>query len=164
MTPCWVMHSVMYAVCHIGILKHYQTHIDILGYNFPPFFTLNFTFTQQLIPSYTPAFSFVIVRYTNMHIWFWIHYLYCNFMYGCYEFLKWQFFAPSQTLFISDFSLYFIKIWKMSIKISIQMFLQTSSLELFEVLSSERRVSFSKQWTSTFLVVCTCHPVGYHAL
>jgi len=33
------MHSVIFAVCHIGILRHYQTLIDIRGYKFPLLFT-----------------------------------------------------------------------------------------------------------------------------
>jgi len=56
------MHSVIFAVCHIGNLKHYQTHIDIRGYKFSTVVHRNFNVTQHLIPSYTPAF---VISYRN---------------------------------------------------------------------------------------------------
>jgi len=46
------MHSVIFAVCHIEILKHYQTHIGLSGYTFATVVHLKFQF-------YTTSNSFI---------------------------------------------------------------------------------------------------------
>lgn len=152
MPPCRVMHSVIFALCHIGIFKHYQTHIGIRGYKFSTVVHLKFQF-------YTTSNSFIhscfVVSYRNtylilvalsvlqFHIWLsqvcWIMTVFHTITDAVYIWL----------------SLYFIKIWKMLVKINIQMFLQTSSLKLFKVLSLETRCLVKKHWTSNFWLCAT---------